>query len=116
MSDGELNGASITAKERLANIETLLANIDGKLDGKANQSDLIAVDVRVKDIELWRAGVHAEERVERIEKAAAKTAEAQRLDAIEAKGDRNAKAIAWGCGAGAVVVIGANLLSPLIIR
>jgi hypothetical protein len=50
MSD-EMAGAGITAKERLERIELMLSRIDGKLDGKADQSDLMALEGRVRQIE-----------------------------------------------------------------
>jgi hypothetical protein len=50
-----LNGAGITAKERLGNIEELLKSMDSKLDNKADRADLIAVEGRVRAIELKMA-------------------------------------------------------------
>lgn len=60
MSD-ELNGASITAKERLANIEGILRDMDGKLDNKADMASVIALEGRVREMELkqafWRGAI-----------------------------------------------------------
>jgi hypothetical protein len=55
VSDDSLNGAGITAKERLGNIEELLKSMDSKLDNKADRADLIAVEGRVRAIELKMA-------------------------------------------------------------
>ena len=50
MSDG-MSSAGISAKERLARIETVLDKIDRKLDHKADKADVVALEVRVRAIE-----------------------------------------------------------------
>lgn len=47
-----LSGAGITPKERLERIEAMLERIDAKLDAKANESDVVALEVRVREMEL----------------------------------------------------------------
>lgn len=47
-----LTGAGITPKERLERIEAMLERIDAKLDAKANESDVVALELRVRDMEL----------------------------------------------------------------
>lgn len=47
-----LTGAGITPKERLERIEAMLERIDAKLDAKANESELVALELRVRDMEL----------------------------------------------------------------
>lgn len=52
-NNGEgLQNAGITPKERLERIESMLERIDQKLDGKANESDLISLELRVRTMEL----------------------------------------------------------------
>ena len=48
----DLVGAGISPKERLERIETMLERIDNKLDNKADRSDLIILENRVREIEL----------------------------------------------------------------
>jgi hypothetical protein len=55
VSDDSLNGAGITAKERLGNIEGILKDIDGKLDNKADLASVVALEGRIRAIELKMA-------------------------------------------------------------
>lgn len=51
MEQDGIQGAGISAKERLAKIEEKLDNILIKLDNKADKADLIDLQRRVRDIE-----------------------------------------------------------------
>lgn len=52
-SNGDgLTNAGITPKERLERIEAMLERIDAKLDAKANESDVVALELRVREMEL----------------------------------------------------------------
>jgi len=50
--DESLRSISISPRERLARIETLLVAIEGKLDSKANKSDIIQLEARIWAIEV----------------------------------------------------------------
>ena len=50
--DDSLRGISISPRERLERIENLLGVINGKLDQKADKTDLGALEVRVRGLEL----------------------------------------------------------------
>lgn len=52
MTDDELVGAGISAKERLERIEALLDRMDRKLDSKVDQAEFLSLDARVRDLEL----------------------------------------------------------------
>lgn len=47
----DLQGAGISPRQRLERIEALLERIDGRLDSKASASDVIALELRVRDLE-----------------------------------------------------------------
>lgn len=46
-----IQNAGITAKERLGSIELKLDNILEKLDNKADKSDIVALELRIREIE-----------------------------------------------------------------
>jgi hypothetical protein len=106
----DLDGAGITAKERLANIEHLLSTIDTKLDGKASQADLIAVELRLRDVEFWRAETQAAERVAEIERSAADVLAAKRIDEIEATGKANKTTILLATGGLSTLILAVNVI------
>lgn len=56
----DLMGAGISPRERLGNIEESLKRIEGKLDGKADKSDVISLDMRVKLLEQYAVEHRAE--------------------------------------------------------
>lgn len=52
-TNGEgLQNAGISPKERLERIESMLERIDQKLDSKASETDLISLELRVRNLEL----------------------------------------------------------------
>jgi tetrahydromethanopterin S-methyltransferase subunit G len=51
MEQDGIQGAGLSAKERLAKIEEKLDNILGKLDNKADKADFVELERRVRDIE-----------------------------------------------------------------
>lgn len=111
MTDDSLANAGITPKERLTNIEQLLTRIDGKLDGKANQSDVAAMELRVRAIEVANAlTFDTKDRLDRVE-ADAKA----RLDRVEEKTAGNDRKLAVYAGIGVAAVFAANLL-PWLLR
>ena len=110
----DLSSAGITAKERLGRIEEILGDIVGKLDGKADTAVVIALDARVKNLELARAEVDAIERVTKIERVAGIAKMETRVDRLEANVDGLGKKIALASGAVGVLVVIGNLL-PWIV-
>lgn len=52
MEQDGIQNAGISAKERLSKIEEKLDNILGKLDNKADRSDFIELERRVREIEM----------------------------------------------------------------
>lgn len=61
----DLNNAGISPRERLQRIETLLERVDQKLDNKANAADLVALELRVRDLET-SGGARVNEMRERV--------------------------------------------------
>lgn len=49
--DETLKSIGISPRERLERIEAVLERIDNKLDGKADQSTVVAMEVRLKAVE-----------------------------------------------------------------
>lgn len=111
----DLNGAGITAKERLGRIEEILGDIVGKLDGKADQAVVIALELRVKTLELARAEAEAVERVTGIERVANVAKMETRVDRLESGVDSLGKKVALASGAVSVVVVVVNLI-PWLTR
>ena len=95
MSD-DLEAAGLTAKERLGRIEELLDKMDRKLDDKASMSEVIALEARVRELEL-----HGSESVRKMEPAVNKLFELVR---------QTEKKMAYYAGAAAVAVVLATAL------
>ncbi len=122
MSDDSLANAGITPKERLTNIETILTRIDSKLDGKANQSDVAAMELRVRAIEVANAlTFDTKDRLDKVE-ADAKVrldrveADAQsRIERVEHEVSGLGKKIAYAAGSLAVVVVIVNLVAARFV-
>ena len=61
--DESLRSIAISPRERLARIEALLVTIEQKLDYKASQADLLALEVRVREMEV-KGTHHAQDALE----------------------------------------------------
>lgn len=61
----DLNNAGISPRERLQRIEELLGRVDAKLDNKANASDVVALELRVRALET-SGGERVQEMRERV--------------------------------------------------
>ena len=104
----ELQGAGITAKERLERIEALLDRMDRKLDSKVDTQEFLALDARVRDIEL-----HGSQHVQDLLAGAGKMTESvtsltDGQNAIKVR-------VAYAAGAAAVAVIVAEIIIGKIL-
>jgi hypothetical protein len=110
--EDDLSHAGISPRERLQRIEDLLTKVDGKLDGKADQADLIALEGRVRAIEY----LGAEARAQTIERAANVVKQDRRLSDLESNVVSMGRKLAYATGTISVVIVIANLAAARIIN
>lgn len=114
MSD-DLADAGITAGQRLTSIEEILKEIVVKLDGKADRSTVVALEYRVRELELAQAKADAAERVVNIERAANAVKAEKRQDDQDDAIEQQGRKIAWASGAMAALIVASNTL-PFFIK
>lgn len=115
MSD-DLASAGISAKERLGNIEEVLKSIDSKLDGKADRSYVVALELRVRELELSHAKADAAERVVNLERATTAGRLEGRVGKLEESSAAVGRKLAAATGVVTIVVVVANFFGPLWLK
>ena len=120
MTDDSMNGAGITAKERLERIETILGKIDSKLDNKADRADLVSLEQRVRDLELHGTNLAQETKqvVERLRGVNEAHLGEMRsaVDALAAGQSHIQSKLAYYAGGLAVLALGLELASRIWIH
>ena len=100
-SDG-LSNAGISPRERLQRIETLLERVDQKLDNKANAADLVALELRVRQLEQ-----HGGERVQEMR---------NRVEHLDSAVSIIGKRLAYATGTLSAVVVLVNAFTAYFIN
>lgn len=118
--DDNLRSAGITAKERLARIEDLLVRMDEKLDDKASRSEMAALELRIRSIEVSgsKAANDALDEARRL--AHEREGDLLMLDKeykqLRSDHEMLGKRIAWALGALAVAAVAAEAVLSSILR
>jgi hypothetical protein len=107
--DDSLRSIGISPRERLARIETLLVAIEQKLDNKASQADMLALEVRVREIETKGTRHTAEAMVESRRLAEERLVDLKELEAdfaaLRMDHEQLGRRLSWALGAVAAAAV-----------
>jgi len=119
-NDDSLRGIGISPRERLERIEALLGVIDSKLDQKADKADVVALDQRVRTLELHGTSLAQETKlaVERLQGVSEAHLGEMRgaVDALAAGQSHIQVRLSYYAGGLAVLAVGLSVASRIWIH